>query len=120
MYVPDKLLAQEISYQLTVEGMSRTLKNSKKLMWPPFPFKCGDYTLNNFFHAEKEVGKITNLKLSTILGRQYDPRKVAYDFTTSISIARFKHEPDMFDDLFVSVDKMSQVFDLAKSKFQAE
>ena len=51
LYVPDKLLAQEIAYQLIVEGMSRTLKNTKKLMWPNFPFKCGAYTLNNFVHA---------------------------------------------------------------------
>ena len=79
-----------------------------------------NYTLSNFFQAEKEVVKLTDLKISTIPGRQYDPRKVAYDFTTSVSIARFEHEPDVFDDLFVSVDKMSQIFDLAKSKLQPE
>ena len=45
---------------------------------------------------------------------------MAYDFTTSVSVARFEHEPDIFDDLFVSVDGISQVFDLAKSKLQAE
>ena len=83
-------------------------------MWPTFPFKCGDYTLNNFFHAEKEVGKLTNLKLSTIPGRKYDPRKVAFYFTTSVSIAQFEHELDEFDDLFVSIDNLSQVYDLAK------
>lgn len=81
--------------------MSVTLKSSKKLMWPTFPLKCGDYTLSNFFHAEKEVFKLTDLKLSTIPGRKYDPKKVAYDFTTSVSIARFEHEPNIFDDLFV-------------------
>ena len=66
LYVPDKLLEQEISYQLTVEGMSRSLKNNKKLMWPTFPFHCGNYTLNNFIHAKKEVIKIRDLKLSTV------------------------------------------------------
>ena len=93
LYVLDKLLAQEISYQLTVEGMSRCLKNNKKLMWPTFPFHCGHYTLNKFTHAEKEVIKIRDLKLSTVLGRQYDPRKVAFDFTTSVSIARLSMSP---------------------------
>ena len=120
LYVPDKLLAQEISYQLTVEGMSRILKSNKKLMWHTFHFKCGDYTLNSFSHAEKEVGMISNLKFSTIPGRQYDPRKVAHDFTTSVSIARFEHEPDIFDDLFVSMDDISQVFDSSKSKLHTE
>ena len=100
--------------------MSRCLKSNKKLMWPTFPFHCGNYTLNHFKHAEKEVIKIRDLKFATIPGRQYDPRKVAFDFTTLVSIAWFEHEPDEFDDLFVSVDKFSQVYNLAKSKFQTE
>ena len=86
-------------------------------MWPTFPFHCGDYTLNNFTHAEKEVIKIRDLKLSTVPGRQYDPKKVAFDFTTLVSIVRFEHEPDEFDDLFISPDNLSQVYNLAKSKF---
>ena len=53
--------------------MSRCLKNSKKLMWPTFPFHCGIHTLNDFKYAEKETLKIINLKLATIPGRQYDP-----------------------------------------------
>ena len=120
LYVPDKLLAQEISYQLTEKGMSRCLKNSKKLMWPTFSFNCGTYTLNDFKHAEKEVLKIRDLKLAIVPGRQYDPDKVAFDFTTLVQIAKFEHEADDFDYLFVSIEKFSQVYDLAKSKFQAE
>ena len=30
LYVPDKLLAWELAYQITVDGTSKTLKNSKK------------------------------------------------------------------------------------------
>ena len=45
---------------------------------------------------------------------------MAFDFTTAVSIARFEHKPDMFDDLFVSVDNLSQFFYLAKSKFHIE
>ena len=72
LIVPDKLLAQEISYQLTVQGISRALNNSKKRMWPPFPFNCGHFTLNDFKHAEKEVAKIKGCKFATIPRRQYD------------------------------------------------
>ena len=89
-------------------------------MWPTFPFHCRNYTLNDFKNAEKEVIKIRDLKLATIPGRQYDPNKVAFDFTTLVQISRFEHEPDDFDDLFVSIEKFSQVYDLAKSKFQVE
>ena len=85
-------------------------------MWPTFPFHCGHYTFNNFTHDENEVIKIRDLQLSIVPGRQYDPKKVAFDFTTSVSIARFEHELDELDDLFVSADKLSQVYNLAKSK----
>ena len=89
-------------------------------MWPTFPFHCGIYTLNDFKHAEKEILKIRNLKLATFLGRKYDLNKVAFDFTTLVQIAKFEHEPDVFDDLFVSIEKFSRVYDLDKSKFQAK
>ena len=89
-------------------------------MWPTFPFHCGTYTLNDFKHAEKETLKIRNLKLATVPGRQYDPNKVAFDFTNLVQISKFEHEPDIFDDLFVSIEKISRVYDLAKSKFQVE
>lgn len=89
-------------------------------MWPPFPFNCGQFTLNDFKHAEKEVAKIKGCKFATIPGRQYDPRQIAFNVTTSVSIARFEHEPDQFDDLFVSLNNFPQIYDLAKSKFQKE
>lgn len=37
-YVLDKLMAREIAYQTTSEGgMRKTLKDSKKAIWPTFP-----------------------------------------------------------------------------------
>ena len=30
LYVPDKLLARELTYQITTKGTSKTLRNSKK------------------------------------------------------------------------------------------
>lgn len=37
-YVPDKLLAREIAYQL-VNGISKQLKDVKKAVWPNFPLQ---------------------------------------------------------------------------------
>ena len=47
-------------------------------------------------------------------------KNIAFNVTSSVSIARFEHEPDEFDDLFVSLNDFPQVYDLAKSKFQKE
>jgi len=62
--------------------MSRNLKETKKQMWPSFPLHCGAYTPHDVKHAEKETEKIKNLKLAVIPKRQYDPRAVAYNFTS--------------------------------------
>jgi len=37
LYVPYKLLARELAYEIKVEGTSKTLRNSKKQVWPIFP-----------------------------------------------------------------------------------
>lgn len=120
LYVPDKLLALELAYQITVTGMSKTLRHSKKHMWPTFPLQCGAFTLHDFKHAEKEAEKIKLLNLATIPKRQYDPKKDAYNVTSQAKIARFDHEEDSFDDLFSSVQLFFQVKGLAKTKLGIE
>jgi len=102
LYILDKLLARELAYQITIEGMSRTLRDSKKHMWLTFPLRCGAFTLHHFKHAEEEAEKIKLLKLATIPKRQYDPKSIAYNVTAQAKIARFDLEEDSYDDLFVS------------------
>lgn len=60
LYVPDKLLAQELAYQKIVDGTSKTLRNSKKQVWPIFPLQCSVFTLHDYKHAEKETKKNAN------------------------------------------------------------
>ena len=61
LYVPDKLLAREIAYQIMAESTSQTLKREKKRGWPSFPLRCGVFTLHDLKHAEKEATKIQSL-----------------------------------------------------------
>ena len=58
LYIPDKLLAREISYQIMAESVTQTLKKNKKQGWPSFSLRCGVYTLHDLKHAEKEATKI--------------------------------------------------------------
>ena len=53
LYVPDKLLAREISYQIMAESVTQTLKKEKKRGWPSFPLRIGVFTLHDFKHAAK-------------------------------------------------------------------
>ena len=48
LYVANKLLARELVYQITVEGTSRTLKDSKQHIWPIFPLRCSVFTLHDY------------------------------------------------------------------------
>ena len=84
--------------------MTRNLKDSKKQVWPPFPLRHGTYTLHEFKHAEKEAEKTKDLNLAVIPKRQYDPNKVAYNFTIHVKISKFIHEEDEFDDLYASTE----------------
>ena len=101
LYIPDKLLAREIAYQITAESVTQTLKKEKKRGWPSFPLRCGVYTLHDLKHAEKEATKIQSLTLATIPNRPYDPKKVAYNALEQAKLTKFEHKEDMFDDLFI-------------------
>ena len=57
LYIPDKLLAREIAYQIMVESVTQTLKKENKKGWPSFPVRCGVYTLHDLKHAEKKSYK---------------------------------------------------------------
>lgn len=85
-------------------------------MWPPFPLRCGTYTLHDFKHAEKEAEKTKDLCLVVIPKRQYDPNKVTYNFTSQVKITKFIHKEDEFDDLFTSTKLFSQVTHLERFK----
>lgn len=104
LYILDKLFAREIDYQIIEVGMSRNLKESKKKIWPTFPLRCGNFTMHDFKHAEKEAKKIKMLKLAIILKRQYDPKAIAYNFTSHVKLAKFEHEKNDYDDLFTSAE----------------
>ena len=100
--------------------MSRNLKESKKQLWPPFPLHSGTYTLHDFKHAKKESEKTKDLSLSVIPKRQYNPNKVAFNFTIQVKISKFIHENDEFDDLFASAELFSTISHLARFKVGAE
>jgi len=100
--------------------MSRNLKGSKKQLWLAFPLRCGTYSLHDFKNVEKEANKTKDLSLAVIHKRQYDPKKVAFNFTTQRKVNKFLHEEDEFDDLFASAELFSTVSHLEKFKLSAE
>jgi hypothetical protein len=54
-YVPNKLLAREITYQTVEKGATTYLSEKNKKYWPIFPLHIGSYSLQNKKQAEKEA-----------------------------------------------------------------
>lgn len=66
-YAPYKLLEREIAYLTVGDGLTKTLMEMKKLIWPTFPLQCGTFTLHDYGHPIKEIDNITSLKLCEYL-----------------------------------------------------
>jgi len=99
LYIPDKLLGREITYQIRVESV---------------------YTLHDLKHAEKEATKIKSLTLATLPNRPFDPNRVVYNALEQAKLSKFDHKEDMFDDLFSSAETINQVKAFAREKYNDE
>ena len=119
-YVPDKLLAREIAYQLSAESTTSTLRNKQKRGWPTFPLRCGVFTLHDLKHAEKEATKIQALHLPILPNRAYDPKKYAYAALEHAKLSTFEHKEDLFDDIFTSAESIGQAREIAKTRYNDE
>jgi len=97
------------------KGLTKVLKENKKLLWPSFPVKCGSFSLENFNHAIKESVNMEAVKLHTLLKRQFDPDKVAHNITTAVKLKPYNHEDSDFYDLLQSAKSFEQVFEWAKA-----
>lgn len=85
-------MAREIAYQTSSEGgMSKTLKEAKKAIWPTFPLQCGAFSLHNLGHAFKEAEIMVSIQLPKFPRRQYDPFDIVKEFTTMVKIKVFSN-----------------------------
>lgn len=101
LYVPDKLMAREISYQTCEEGgLTKDLKDKKKAIWPQFPVAYGAFSLFDVGHEFMEVNNIICLQLFKFPARPFDPHDIAKNFTIALKIKVFFGKDDLFDDIF--------------------
>lgn len=109
-------MAKNTSYQTVGDGLVKALMESKKCLWPSFTIQCGVYSPHDFKHASLEIDDITCLNIANMLGRQFDPNKVAHNDTSQVKIVEFSHEDDGYDDLFEFAKIFSKVHHLATLK----
>lgn len=104
-----------MAYQTVRKGLTKVVKENKKLIWPSFPVKCGSFSLENFNHAIKESANMESLKLHTLLKRKFDVYKVAHNITNAVKLKPYNHEDNDFEDMLQSAKSFEQAFKWAKA-----
>lgn len=69
MFILEKLVSREVGYQIVSYGITKTLNESNKKIWPTFPIKFGIFSLVNYWHDEKEILAIQVLNLPIVPNR---------------------------------------------------
>jgi hypothetical protein len=54
-FVPEKLVLQEVAYQIVINGVWGMLYKDKKSIWPPLPLYIDTYFFANTKQAQEEV-----------------------------------------------------------------
>ena len=117
LYVLDKLVAREITYQTCGQGgMTKDLKDKKKGIWPQFPIKCGTFSLFDIGHAFREIENVTCLRLFKFSRRLFDQNDIVKNFTNAIKVREFVAEQDLFDDMFQARNSFKEVLNSAKEQ----
>jgi len=92
-YIPDKLLAWEVAYQMTEAGIKVTLQTGNKRSWPIFLIKIWKFTLKNVPHAKKQVIALKEIILGTRKTKGHNPKKVMYNhYKTLKMVPSFQRE----------------------------
>lgn len=79
MLVTNKVVLQEVAYQLTI-GLSKTLLKGNKGLWSVFPLIIGAYTIQNF----KEAEDLNIFHFNELAFHRCDPRGIASTHCKSI------------------------------------
>ena len=77
-FINDKLLFQEVCYQMT-SSFSKVLTKGKKNPWPTMPLTIGAYTVKYFKEVEAEVEQMKGFYLGPLDLRTYGPERIVPD-----------------------------------------
>lgn len=72
-FVIDKLMLQEVCYQMTT-GLSKTLNKGKKKPQPSLPLTTGAYTIDIFQEVEVEAEEMKGFYFVNLSHHRYDPK----------------------------------------------
>ena len=77
-YVTDKILIQEVCFQMT-SSFSKVLSKGKKKSWPTLPLTVSTYTVKDFREVEAEAEEMRSYRLGPLDHWTYDPERIVPD-----------------------------------------
>jgi hypothetical protein len=87
-YVPDKLLAKEIAYQMVEKGITTYISEKNKKYSLIFPLHVGRYSLLNKPYAEKEVESLREICFCIGSLKGHNPHNIVQDHLKSVKLAQ--------------------------------
>jgi hypothetical protein len=98
--LPDRLVCQEVAYQIVAGGITKELKAAHKKVWPNFPIQVGMFTLLDFGHTKAKAATLEDVKLVDIEFKRHDPHKVVENHLAQFNMKRYIHEESSYDEVF--------------------
>ena len=74
-FITDKILLQEVCYQMT-SGFSKVHTKGKKNPWPTLPLTIGTFTVRDFKEVEVEAEETKGFHFPPLAHRSYGPERI--------------------------------------------
>ena len=115
--VPDRLVLEEISFQMVTEGNYKKCTAPKRKVWPKFPLTLGSLSIPTSTWETELSDHIVSLKLGFYNKRQHDPKGIV-DFHLKQNHFKigYTHEETPDDFIYQGVETFSEV--LAKDEIK--
>ena len=99
--VHDKMVLEEVPYQIVIEGIHQLCYSLKRKAQPKFPIGVGNLSINTSTHANLLGKKITTLKLEESPKRMHDLRGFsAVHFSQAHLNSHYEHQNEPDDSIY--------------------
>jgi hypothetical protein len=96
-FVPNKLVLQEVAYQIVIHGVGGMLYRGKKEIWPPLPLYVGLYSFSNTKQEQEEVNTLLSFHFGEERFRRHDPKGVIKDHFNKVGFP-WEYTTDIWEE----------------------
>ena len=115
--VLDRLVLEEISFQIVTEGIYKKCVAPKRKFWPKFPITIRSLSIPFSTWESNLNDHIVSLKLGFASKMQHDPKGIVdFHLTQNYFKTGYTHEETPYDFIYQGVDTFFEVLAMDKRK----